>query len=174
LRGHFFSAIKGRAVRPAGGVESSYCQAGSRRKSAATRASAPSSTTTSWTTGASAGTWSCAGWPDGTTYCGGAAYAARGNNAAGPYVVACSWPAREPMCMTTFPAGSLVRTWAVPLNNGNGLIYGDSSNPGVYGAAIWAAWFTGASLDAFEFDVGARGGPAVAPASLGRIESLYR
>jgi hypothetical protein len=125
-------------------------------------------------TGASAGTWSCAGWPDGMTYCGGAAYAARGNNAAGPYVVACSWLAREPMCMTTFPTGSLVQSWTPPAENGNGLVYGKSSQPGAYGNAVWAAWFTGASLDAFEFDIGARGGPAVAPASLGRIKSLYR
>lgn len=125
-------------------------------------------------TGASGGTWSCAGWPDGMTYCGGAAYAARGNGGAGPYFVACSWLAREPMCMATFPAGSLVQTWTPPAENGNGLVYGKSSQPGAYGNALWAAWFTGSSLDAFEFDIGARGGPAVGPASLGKIRALYR
>lgn len=125
-------------------------------------------------TGASAGKWSCAGWPDGMTYCGGAAYAPRANNAAGPYFVACSWLAGEPMCLTTFPAGSLVHTWTPPAENGNGLVYGKSSQPGAYGNALWAAWFTGSSLDAFEFDVGARGAPAVAPASVGKVKALYR
>ena len=125
-------------------------------------------------TGAAAGTWSCAGWPDGMTYCGGAAYADYGNNAPGPYFVATSWLGGEPMCMTTFPGGSLVRTWTPPLENANGLAYGKSSRPATYGDAVWAAWFTGSSLYAFEFDVAARTKPAVEPASIGRIKSLYR
>jgi hypothetical protein len=125
-------------------------------------------------TGAAAGTWSCAGWPDGMTYCGGAAHADYGNNAPGPYFVATSWLGGEPMCMTTFPGGSLVRTWTPPLENANGLAYGKSSRPATYGDAVWAAWFTGSSLYAFEFDVAARTKPAVAPASIGKIKSLYR
>jgi hypothetical protein len=108
------------------------------------------------------------------TYCGSAAHADYGSNAPGPYFVAGSWLGDEPMCMTTFPGGSLVRTWTPPLENGNGLAYGKSSRPATYGDAVWAAWFTGSSQYAFEFDVAARTKPAVEPASIGRIKSLYR
>ncbi len=124
--------------------------------------------------GAVGGTWTCADWPDEMTYCGGAAYAEKGHNGEGPYVVACSWLGGEPMCMATFSTGSLVRTWAAPAQNGNGLAYGKSSQPAVYGDAIWSAWFTGSALYAFEFDVAARSKPAVAPASLGKVKALYR
>lgn len=124
--------------------------------------------------GAAAGAWTCAGWPAAMTTAGGAAFAHRGNNSKGPYLVACSWTANQPMCMTTFPAGSLVRTWAVPPNNGNGLVYGDSSNPGVYGAAVWGNWYTAAGMYAMEFDIEARGGSTVVPTSLGKVKSLYR
>ena len=124
--------------------------------------------------GASAGTWTCSGWPDAMTYCGGAAFARRGNEAAGPYFVGASWSAGEPMCMTTFPGGLLVATWTPPAHNANGLVYGDSSNKAAYGAAVWAGWYAADGVYAMEFDVGARGGAAVAPASLGRVKALYR
>jgi hypothetical protein len=124
--------------------------------------------------GAAGGAWTCTGWPDEMTYCGGAAYAERGHNGEGPYVVACSWLAGEPMCMATLLTGSLVRTWAVPAGNGNGLAYGKSSRPAVYGDAVWSAWFTGSALYAFEFDVAARTKPAVAPSSIGNVKALYR
>jgi hypothetical protein len=125
-------------------------------------------------TGTPDGAWSCTGWPDGMTYCGGAAYAEKGNNGSGPYFVACSWLGGEPMCMTTFSGGSLVRTWTPPPENGNGLAYGKSSLPGTYGDAVWAAWFTGSAQYAYEFDIAARSKPAVEPASIGKIKSLYR
>lgn len=124
-------------------------------------------------TGSSGGTWTCAGWPSSMTYNGGAAYAQMGNNSTGPYFVACSWSSGQPMVMTTYPAGSLVRTWSMPSSNGNGLCYGDSSSPGTYGAAIWANWYTG-SLYAYEIDIDARGGSNVQPTSLGKVKSLYR
>lgn len=123
--------------------------------------------------GSSGGTWTCAGWPSSMTYNGGAAYAQMGNNSTGPYFVACSWSAGQPMVMTTYPAGSLVRTWSMPSSNGNGLCYGDSSSPGTYGAAVWANWYLGA-LYAFEIDIDARGGSSVKPTSLGKVKSLYR
>jgi hypothetical protein len=123
--------------------------------------------------GSSAGTWSCSGWPSSMTYNGGAAFAQRGNNSTGPYFVACSWSSGQPMVMTTYPAGSLVRTWSMPSSNGNGLCYGDSSSPSTYGAAVWANWYTG-SLYAYEIDIDARGGSSVKPTSLGKVKSLYR
>jgi hypothetical protein len=126
------------------------------------------------TAGARAGNWTCAGWPEAMTTIGGAAFAHRGNNGEGPYFVACSWTVDQPMCMTTFPGGSLVRTWATPRNNGNGLVYGDSSKPGVYGAAIWGSWYTAGGLYAMEFDIEARGASVVVPTSLGKVKSLYR
>ena len=124
--------------------------------------------------GASAGTWTCSGWPDAMTYCGGAAFARRGNDAASPYLVAASWSAGEPMCMTTFPGGLLVATWTPPAHNANGLVYGDSSNKAAYGAAVWAGWYAADGVYAVEFDVGARGAAAAVPASLGRVKALYR
>jgi len=126
------------------------------------------------TSGSSAGTWRCAGWPSSITYNGGAAYAQRGNNSTGPYFVGASWSNGEPMCMTTYPAGSLVRTWSTPSFNCNGLCYGDSSSPSTYGASIWADWYTGSALYAYEFDIDARGGSSVMPTSLGKVKSLYR
>jgi len=126
------------------------------------------------TAGAGAGRWTCAGWPGVITTVGGAAYAHRGNNGKGPYLVACSWTARQPMCMTTFPGGLLIRTWTVPANNGNGLAYGDSSKPGVYGAAVWGCWYTNDGMYATQFDVEARGAAVVVPVSLGKVKSLYR
>jgi len=123
--------------------------------------------------GSSAGTWVCAGWPSSMTYNGGSAYAQMGNNTTGPYFVACSWSSGQPMVMTTYPAGSLVRTWTMPSSNGNGLCYGDSSSPSTYGAAVWANWYTG-SLYAYEIDIDARGGSNVEPTSLGKVKSLYR
>jgi hypothetical protein len=124
------------------------------------------------TSGSSSGTWSCAGWPSSMTYCGGAAFANVGNNSAGPYFVAASWSSGQPMCMTTYPAGSLVRTWSMPSSNANGMCYGNASSAS-YGASVWANWYTG-SLMAFEIDVDARGGAAVTPTSLGKVKSLYR
>jgi len=126
------------------------------------------------TSGSSAGTWSCSGWPSSMTYIGGAAYAQMGNTSTGPYFVACSWSSGQPMCMTTYPDGSLVRTWSMPSSNGNGLCYGDSSSPSTYGAAIWANWYTGSSLYAYEIDIDARNGASVTPTSLGKVKSLYR
>jgi hypothetical protein len=127
------------------------------------------------TSGSSDGTWSCAGWPAGITVAGGAALANAGNNTTGtPYFVACSWSAGEPMLMTTYPGGSLVRTWSMPNSNGNGICYGDSSNPSTYGASIWANWYTGSGLYAFEIDINARNASNVTPASLGKVKSLYR
>jgi hypothetical protein len=126
------------------------------------------------TGGAAAGSWTCAGWPGAMTTIGGAAFANRGNNGAGPYFVACSFSTGQPMCMTTYPAGSLVRTWNMPNFNGNGLCYGDSSAPASYGAAVWANWYTAGGMWAHEIDVDARGASTVRPASLGIVKSLYR
>lgn len=124
--------------------------------------------------GAAAGRWTCAGWPAPMTTIGGAAYAHRGNSGGGPYFVACPWSPNQPMCMKTFPGGSLVRTWAAPLTNGNGLAYGDSSQPSVYGAAVWSSWYTSGGLYAMEFDIEARNAAAVVPAGLGQVKALYR
>jgi hypothetical protein len=123
--------------------------------------------------GAAAGKWTCAAWPAAMTTIGGAAYAHRGNGGDGPYFVACSWSPSQPSCMTTYPGGSLVRTWATPMCNGNGMAYGDSSKPGVYGAAVWSSWYTGTDLYAMEFDVGARNAAAFVPVSLGQLKALY-
>ena len=122
--------------------------------------------------GGSAGTWTCAGWPAAMTYCRGAEYAQRGNNASGPYFVAGGGGTNRPYCMTTFPGGSLVRTWTLPSPYLIHMSYGDSSNPGTYGAAIWATTFS--PYDVREIDIDARNASTVLPASLGKVKAIYR
>jgi hypothetical protein len=118
------------------------------------------------------GTWTCAGWPASMTYCRGAEYARRGNYGSGPYFVAGAGSPSRPYCMTTFPGGSLVATWSLPSPYLLHLSYGDSSNPGVYGAAIWAT--TSSPYDVREIDIDARGASAVMPASIGKVKAIYR
>jgi hypothetical protein len=115
--------------------------------------------------------WTCAGWPAAMTECRGAVYAQRGNNGSGPYFVA-GGGASYRYCMTTFPGGSLVATWALPSPYITHVSYGDSSNPAVYGAAIWATTWT--PYDVREIDIDARNASAVLPASVGKIRALYR
>jgi hypothetical protein len=74
--------------------------------------------------------------------------------------------------MTTFPGGSLVKTWIERSGVVRHLAYGDSSNPGVYGAAIWAIRHDPDSV--IEIDIDARGASAVMPASLGKVKAIYR
>jgi hypothetical protein len=123
-------------------------------------------------TGVYEGTWTCAGWPASMTYCRGAEYARRGNYGSGPYFVAGAGSPSRPYCMTTFPGGSLVATWSLPSPYLLHLSYGDSSNPGVYGAAIWAT--TSSPYDVREIDIDARGASAVMPASIGKVKAIYR
>jgi hypothetical protein len=123
-------------------------------------------------TGIYAGTWTCAGWPATMIECRGAEYAQRGNKGEGPYFVASVGSSARPMCMTTFPGGSLVRTWYGPGGAVNNLAYGDSSNPGVYGAAIWAIQYSPDYV--LEFDIDARNASTVVPASLGKVKAIYR
>jgi hypothetical protein len=122
--------------------------------------------------GGFAGYWTCAGWPTAMTYCRGAEYAQQGNNSSGPYFVAGGGATNRPYCMTTFPGGSLVRTWTLPSPYITHMSYGDSSNPGVYGAAIWATTFS--PYDVREIDIDARNASAVLPASIGKIKAIYR
>jgi hypothetical protein len=123
--------------------------------------------------GVAAGSWTCAGWPAAMNYCGGAAYAQRGNHGEGPYFVASASYAGRPCCITTFPAGSLVSTWHAPFGGSVWhLAYGDSSNPTTYGAAIWAIHLNLASV--LEFDIDARGASGLLPASLGKVKAIYR
>jgi hypothetical protein len=125
--------------------------------------------------GGRAGTWTCAGWPASMQLCGGTAYAHYGNYAAGPYFVASTdYGHSDPCCITTFPGGSLVKTWLVPLSSGHvaHLSYGDSSNPGTYGAAVWALLHS--PYYVVEFDIDARGASSVIPASVGKIRAIYR
>jgi hypothetical protein len=121
--------------------------------------------------GVYSGTWTCAGWPASMTYCRGAEYAKRGNYGSGPYFVAGAGSPSRPYCMTTFPGGSLVRTWTLPGTYLTNMSYGDSSNPGVYGAAIWA---TTNSYKVWEIDIDARGASSVVPASIGKLKAIYR
>jgi len=123
-------------------------------------------------TGVSAGSWTCAGWPASMTYCYGAEYARRGNYGEGPYFVAGSSSAYTPYCMTTFPGGSLVATWMLPSPYLTRLSYGDSSNPGLYGASIWA--LTVSPYSVREIDIDARNASTVVPASLGKVKAIYR
>ena len=104
-------------------------------------------------------------------YCRGTAYARRGNYGAGPYFVAGSG-FRDRYCMTTFPGGSLVATWTLPSPYITHMSYGDSSNPGVYGAAIWAT--TWSPYDVVEIDIDARNASSVVPASIGKVKAIYR
>jgi hypothetical protein len=122
-------------------------------------------------TGVYEGTWTCAGWPSSMTECRGAEYAQRGNYGSGPYFVAGSGSVNR-YCMTTFPAGSLVRTWTLPSPYILHMAYGDSSNPGAFGATIWATTWTPPSVR--EIDIDARNAATVLPASLGKIKAIYR
>jgi hypothetical protein len=121
--------------------------------------------------GVSSGTWTCAGWPAAMAECRGAEYAQRGNNGSGPYFVAGGGTSRR-YCMTTFPGGSLVATWTLPSPYITHVSYGDSSNPTVYGAAIWAT--TWDPYDVWEIDIDARNASAVLPASIGKVKAIYR
>jgi hypothetical protein len=122
--------------------------------------------------GASAGAWTCSGWPAIMPLCGGATYAQCGNNSKGPYFVASPDTSGRPCCITTFPGGSLVRTWMVPGREVKHLAYGDSTQPGTYGAAVWAIlnnpWMV------VEFDIDARNASAVLPISIGKVKAIYR
>jgi len=104
------------------------------------------------------------------TECRGAEYAQCGNNASGPYFLAgagySDW-----YCMTTFPGGSLVATWRLGSPYLTHMSYGDSSNPGVYGATIWA---TTNSRNVREIDIDARNAAGILPASLGKIKAIFR
>ncbi len=123
--------------------------------------------------GVYAGSWNCAGWPAAMNYCGGAAYAHRGNRGEGPYFVASASYSRRPCCITTFPAGSLVSTWHTPFTGSVWhLAYGDSSKPVTYGAAIWAIHLLTDLV--LEFDIDARGASRLLPASLGKVKAIYR
>jgi hypothetical protein len=122
--------------------------------------------------GNSAGYWNCAGWPSSMTYCYGATYAQYGNNAKGPYFVASAGATTRPYCMTTFPGGALVATWTLPNQYLSHLSYGDSSNPSLYGAAIWGV--ASSPYDVWEIDIDARNASAVLPASVGKIRAIYR
>jgi hypothetical protein len=123
-------------------------------------------------TGVYEGTWTCAGWPANMTYCFGAEYAKRGNYGSGPYFVAGAGSPSRPYCMTTVPGGSLVATWSLPSPYLLHLSYGDSSNPGVYGAAIWATITSPYGVR--EIDIDARGASAVLPTSIGKVKAIYR
>jgi hypothetical protein len=116
--------------------------------------------------------WTCAGWPSSMTYCYGAEYAKRGNRGAGPYFVAGAGSPSRPYCMTTFPGGSLVGTWTLPSPYLAYLSYGDSSNPGVYGAAIWGSTWSPYSV--YEIDIDARNASKLVPVSVGKVKALYR
>jgi hypothetical protein len=74
--------------------------------------------------------------------------------------------------MTTFPGGSLVATWTFGGQYLMHISYGDSSNPGVYGAAIWGV--ATSPYDVWEVDIDARGASSVMPASIGQVKALYR
>jgi hypothetical protein len=121
--------------------------------------------------GAGAGTWTCSGWSP-NPYCGGAEFARRGNRGEGPYFVGSSDTAGRPCGMTTFPGGSLVSTWVFADVQVQHLAYGDSSQPGTYGAAIWA--ITHGPDMVVEFDIDARNASTVMPASVGKIKAIYR
>lgn len=106
-------------------------------------------------------------------YCGGAAYAQRGNYGAGPYFVASAGYALRPSCITTFPGGSLVSTWHAPYpGNVAWVFYADSSIPATYGAAIWSIMLNPRYV--VEFDIHARGASSVMPASIGKVKAIYR
>ena len=122
--------------------------------------------------GAYSGAWTCAGWPANMTYCYGAEYAQRGNKGSGPYFVAGSGSPSRPYCMTTYPGGSLVATWYLPSPYLLHLSYGDSSNPVVYGAAIWAT--TDSPYNVYEIDIDASNASTVVPASIGKVKAIYR
>jgi hypothetical protein len=124
------------------------------------------------TNGAGAGNWTCAGWPSETSNCHGATYAQRGNYGAGPYFVASSGNSYQPYCMTTFPGGSLIATWKLPNPNLKRVSYGDSSNPSVYGAAIWGP--TDSPSQVREIDIDARNASSVLPVSIGKVKTIFR
>jgi len=123
-------------------------------------------------TGSYVNRWACAGWPASMLYCVGAEYAERGNGGAGPYFVAGAGDAGRPYCITTFPGGSLVATWTLPAPYLTYLSYGNSSNPVLYGSAIWASTVTPYTVR--EIDIDARAPSTVLPVSIGKVKAIFR
>jgi hypothetical protein len=123
-------------------------------------------------TGSFAGAWLAPGWPGNMTMTGGIAFAHRARGRAGDYLVCSGGGNYQPTAVLNLANGSLVGTFGNPQAIYVGASYGDSSQPATYGAAYWVCYGLGAGVS--EIDIGATGGNAVAPASIGRIKAVYR
>ncbi len=128
--------------------------------------------------GGFAGTWAAAGWPPVFTSTGGVAFAHRARGRAGNYLVAGSGTPNEPACLININNGSFLTSWTIPYAPCRSSVYGDSSKPATYGAAYWFLFrrWVGTRPEHWvcEVDIGARGGRAVLPISLGKIKAVYR
>ncbi len=124
--------------------------------------------------GAFAGNWVAAGWPGNMSETGGTAFAHRVKGEGGNYLVATNWADNQPSCVINVDNGSLVATWNLPPRYYTGAVYGDSSKPATYGAALWVSRLYFGSRWVCEVDLGARGGQPVVPASVGKIKAIYR
>lgn len=123
------------------------------------------------TSGSSAGSWSISA--AGMSYCGGLAYATKFNNVTGSYVIVSPWTAGLPHATLNYPAGTAVNTsW--------GAVSGANTNGSCVGAGsasteefFWANQvLNSSSMYMYQIDLG--NGVGIAPASLGKVKSLYR
>jgi hypothetical protein len=126
--------------------------------------------------GASAGTWTPAGWPSTTYYLAGVAISRYACNTEGRYLVAgvAYMGTDNRHFLINMDTGSFITSWSLPLSVGTGAVCGHSTQPSVYGLAYWVQLEDYLYEWAYEVDLDARGATSVLPASLGKIKAIYR
>ena len=127
-------------------------------------------------TGASAGTWTPAGWPSTTYYLAGIAFSRYACNTEGRYLAAglAYMGTDNRHYLINMDTGSLITSWSLPLSVGAGVVCGHSTQPSVYGLAYWVQLEDYLYDWAYEVDIDARGATNVLPASVGKIKAIYR
>jgi len=105
---------------------------------------------------------------------GGAGYSRRVAGAAGSYIIVDLW-SRAVTFALTHPAGSFVTAWHSPADAAG---FGSSCGPGApgsYGPTFWAIYERPNERNGWLYQIDIGGAiPAVEPASLGKIKTIYR
>jgi hypothetical protein len=127
-------------------------------------------------TGGYAGTWTPQGWPSDVMYVTGIAFGEHACNNSGSYLIARGINgASQPRTMIfNISSGSLIASWSLDRGYTKGMVYGPSSQPAVYGGALWLNLDDGLWSWAYQVDIDARNATTVLPASVGRIKAIYR
>lgn len=121
------------------------------------------------TTGSLAGVWTASGYP--FTYCRAAGFTKQAGKTT--YMVASEAATANRHAIISMPHGDLIRSWAGTATYiSNGGICGPGA-PTSYGTTYWVnTYIPPLALWAYQWDLG-KTGVAVAPASLGKVKSLY-